>query len=252
MTDTVTLENALRRDRLWVLAALVVITLLAWAYLISMAADMPAMAGMSQLRPWTGTDVGMMFLMWTIMMVGMMVPSAAPLLLLHARVCRRRADGLAPTGVFLGGYIIAWTLYSAGATLLQWGLEEAALLSPMMTATSRLFSGVVLIGAGVYQFTPYKLACLRHCRSPVEFLATRWREGRYGAFLMGMEHGAYCLGCCWMLMVVLFVVGVMDLLWVAVLAVFVLVEKVAPHGRFIGRTAGALLIASGIVLALHP
>lgn len=248
---TATLEHALRRDRLRVLAALSAVTLLAWMYLIDMAADMEAMAGMMQLRPWTGTDAVMMFLMWAIMMVGMMVPSAAPMILLHARVCRRRLGGIAPSGAFLGGYIAAWTVYSAGATALQWALERAALLSPMMVGTSPLFGALVLIAAGVYQFTPWKNACLSHCRSPMDFLASHWRDGAGGAFRMGLEHGAYCLGCCWILMVLLFVVGVMDLLWVGALTAFVLVEKVAPHGERIGRTAGLLLMLAGVALSLN-
>ena len=185
---TANLETALRRDRLWVLFALSAVTLLAWMYLIDRAADMAT--GMMQLRPWTGTDAVMMFLMWVIMMGAMMLPSAAPMILLHARICRRRLGDIAPSGAFLGGYVSAWTVYSAGATGLQWALEQAALLSPMMVSTSPLFGALVLIAAGAYQFTPWKNACLSHCRSPIDFLAGHWRDGSGGAFRMGRRGPA--------------------------------------------------------------
>jgi predicted metal-binding membrane protein len=240
-------EATLQRDRLWVLSALAAITLLAWIHLVDMAAGMEA-AAVAQLRPWTAGYAVMMFLMWAIMMVGMMLPSAAPVMLLHARVCRRRVGRIAPTGSFLLGYVTVWTGCSAGATALQWGLERLALLSPSMTTASPALGAVVLIAAGLYQLTPAKKACLAHCRSPMDFLASRWRDGGSGAFRMGMEHGAYCAGCCWSLMLVLFVVGVMDLLWVAAIAFLVLLEKVAPAGRQIARAGAVALISAGLAL----
>lgn len=247
MTAGTALETTLRRDRLWVLGALIGITLLAWLYLVEMALGMEAGAVM-ELKPWTGQYAAMMFAMWVIMMAGMMLPAAAPVMLLHARVCRRRAGRVAPTGWFLLGYVVTWMLYSAGATGLQWLLERYALLSPTMAGTSALFSGVVLVAAGAYQLTPYKHACLTHCRSPMDFLARRWRDGAHGALRMGIEHGAFCVGCCWILMIVLFAVGVMDLLWVAALALLVFVEKVVPFGQGIARVAGTGLIAGGLAL----
>ena len=148
------------------------------------------------------------------MMVGMMLPSATPMVLLYARVCRKSLDMAAPdTGAFVMGYVAVWTLFSAAATALQWGLEQAALLSPTMTSASPFFAGMVLVLAGLYQWTPAKQACLSRCRSPVEFLSTHWRPGAGGAFAMGLRHGAFCVGCCWALMALLFVGGVMNLLW---------------------------------------
>ena len=148
---------------------------------------------------------------------------------------------MVPTGAFFFGYLIVWTIFSAAATALQYGLEQAALLSPMMTSTSPVFGGFVLLGAAIYQWTPYKNACLQRCRSPVSFLSTHWQDGTSGALKMGMLHGAYCLGCCWMLMLLLFVGGVMNLLCIAAITIFVLIEKVMPRGRDIGR-AGAILM----------
>lgn len=247
MAATLALEATLRRDRLYVLAALVAVGLLAWVYLVDMAAGMDPGA-LTRLEPWTLRHFVMMFGMWAIMMVGMMAPSVAPVVLIHARVCRRRAGRVAPTGSFLLGYLVVWTAYSLGATGLQWGLAHLALSSPMMAGTSAPFGGAVLVAAGLYQLTPWKYACLEHCRSPLDYVAHHWRDGALGALRMGLGHGAYCVGCCWSLMLVLFVVGIMDLLWVAAIAGFVLLEKVAPAGGHIARTAAAALIIAGVAL----
>jgi predicted metal-binding membrane protein len=239
------------------LAGLGVVTTLSWLYLFVMAVGMANMGdGMPamMLKRWTLADAVMMFVMWAVMMVAMMVPSVTPVVLLYARVCRRQRIGteaLVPTGAFLSGYIVVWTIFSATATALQWGLEQAALLSPMMVSTSEVLGGLVLIAAGVYQWTPYKDTCLRHCRSPVDFLSKRWRHGSGGAFAMGLEHGAYCLGCCWILMAILFVGGVMNLLCVAAIAIFVLVEKAVPLGHVIGKAAAGLMILVGFVMVLN-
>ncbi len=242
-----------RRERAFVLAGLAAAVALSWAYLLDMAADMDAiagmMAGMMQPKPWSALDALLMFVMWAVMMVGMMLPSATPTILLYAAVSRRqRAKGrrLAPVWTFVAGYVAVWTGYSGGATALQWGLERAALLSPMMTSTSAVFGGLILIAAGLYQLSPAKHRCLEHCRSPVEFLSRRWRNGASGAFTMGLEHGAFCLGCCWVLMALLFVGGVMNLLWVAAIAVLVLAEKAAPFGRSLGRASAGLLVLAGV------
>lgn len=259
MAQASTLEAVLRRDRLIVLSGLVGVTALAWIYLVVVAAGMDmgmpmgeAMA-MPQIRPWSAVDFVLMFLMWAIMMVGMMVPSAAPMVLLYARVCRtQREKGrpFAPTGVFLAGYVAVWSAFSLAATVLQWGLEQAALLSPTMVGTSPVLGGGLLIAAGIYQLSPLKHVCLRHCRGPLDFLARHWRKGTGGAFVMGVEHGAYCVGCCWFLMGLLFVGGVMNLLWVAAIAIFVLLEKVAPNGELTARVAGAGFAVAGIALLL--
>ena len=248
-------ERVLKRDRLVVLGGLITVTALAWVYLIAMAADMDdmggGMPGMAQLRSWTALDALLMFIMWAVMMIAMMVPTATPVILLCARVCRRQGNGgqpFAPTSAFSMGYITAWVAFSIAATALQWGLEQTALLSPMMTSASPLFGGLVLIAAGVYQWMPYKNACLRHCRSPIEFLSTHWRAGVKGALVMGLEHGLYCIGCCWALMILLFAGGVMNLFWVAAIAIFVLVEKVAPFGRVVGQGGAVLLVLAGVVV----
>jgi predicted metal-binding membrane protein len=263
-----------RRDRIAVLTGLSGVTLVAWAYLIRMAMQMDAMAvdgvaatqgavgmsmgsggmaGMAALRAWSGFDFVLMFAMWAVMMVGMMVPTATPMTLLYAQVARkaaRQGSTLAPTAVFVAGYVAIWTLFSLGATLAQWGLDRAALLSPMMVTTSPVVGAGLLIAAGIYQLTPIKDTCLEHCRAPAHFMAAHWLPGVSGAFRMGMHHGAFCLGCCWLLMGLLFFGGVMNLLWIAAISLFVLLEKVIPHGLLGGRVAGiAMIVAGGLVWA---
>lgn len=217
-----------------------------------MARGMDGMAAM-RLGPWTSATFGLMFAMWGVMMVGMMLPSATPTTLVYAAVARKAAregEVVAPVALFVAGYLAMWLLFSLAATFAQWGLERAALLSPMLVASSPALGGGLLVGAGVYQLTPLKNACLEHCRSPAYFLAERWRPGRAGALWLGVEHGAYCLGCCWVLMGLLFVGGVMNLLWIAAITLFVLLEKVVPHGVGGGRLAGLGMIAVGaLVLA---
>ena len=258
-------ERLLRRDRQIVLAGLILVTGLAWAYLYYLTAQMDMipvgmeqegtsvmpMSDMIKLAPWSLTDAILMFLMWAIMMVGMMVPSATPMVLLYARVVRRNVKKVEPivhTSAFFTGYLIIWTAFSIAATTLQWILEQLALLLPMMVSSSSIFAGLVLLAASVYQWTPYKDACLKRCRSPVWFLSTYWRDGADGAFRMGLAHGTYCLGCCWSLMMLLFVGGVMNLLCIAAITIFVLFEKVTPWGRGIGRIGSVLLGLAGIIL----
>src|ERR1700690_3554352 len=178
------------------------------------------------------------------MMVAMMIPSAAPMILTFAMVNRKRREQerpFVPTGIFLLGYLAVWTGFSALAAVAQWILHARALLSPMMVSTSPILGGGLLIAAGIFQWTPLKNACLTHCRSPLGFLMTDWREGRWGALFMGLKHGAYCAGCCWILMALLFVAGVMNLWWIAIIAVLVLLEKVAPKGFGVGKIAGVFL-----------
>lgn len=244
-----------RRDRVAIASALIGVTVLAWAYLIRMAAqmDMSAMmpAAMLEIHPWSGGDFVFMFVMWAVMMVGMMVPTAIPMTLIYAAVARKAAGQgttLAPAAVFLSGYIAMWTIFSAGATFAQWVLDQAALLSPMLVSSSPWLGAGLLIAAGVYQMTPAKEACLRHCRSPAHFIAEHWRPGWAGAFRMGLEHGVFCLGCCWALMGLLFFGGVMNLLWIAAITLFVLLEKVLPFGARSGRFAGIAMIAGGLAV----
>ncbi len=198
---------------------------------------------------WGPREVGLTFVMWAVMMAGMMVPSAMPMILLFATLQRKRREERAPfvpTGVFLLGYLVVWTLFSVAATFTQWGLHEASLLSSRMVVTAPLAGAALLVAAGVYQWTPLKEACLRKCRTPLDFLMTEWREGARGALVMGLRHGLFCAGCCALLMGLLFVAGVMNLLWVAAGAAFVLVEKLIPAGRWPSRLSGAALAAWGL------
>ena len=252
------MEAILKRDRAIVVAALAAITLLAWGYLVYEARAMYHTsvcycAGMKMSGPDTGPwSVGTLlplFLMWAEMMVAMMIPSAAPMILTFAMVNRKRREQkqpFVPTGIFLLGYLAVWTGFSALAAVAQWILHALALLSPMMVSTSPLLGGVLLLVAGVFQWTPLKSACLTHCRSPLSFLMTDWREGTWGAFFMGLKHGAHCTGCCWFLMALLFVAGVMNVWWIAIIALFVLLEKVVPLGLLLGRITGALLAGWGV------
>ncbi len=250
------LEAALRRDRYIVLAVLAAITLLAWAYLVYLAQGMADMRDMSDIVMSGGSvgvgygpvQIALIFLMWAVMMVGMMVPSAAPMILAFANINRRRrqqGNPYVPTAVFLAGYLVVWSCFSAVATVAQVSLSLNFVLSPMMASASPVFGGVLLLAAGAFQLSPLKTVCLRHCRTPMGFITNDWQEGRRGALLMGLHHGGYCLGCCWALMGLLFLLGVMNLLWIAALAAFVLVEKVAPAGVWVGRAAGIGLLAWG-------
>jgi predicted metal-binding membrane protein len=258
------LERLLRRDRQIVIGGLVFVGLASWLYILLGAGmetrEMAAMpgGGATAMTPamtptmtpvWTPGYFALMLAMWWVMMVAMMLPSAAPLVLLFAAVNRKSRLGgrpYVPTGVFAAGYLVAWGGFSLLAVLGQWGLERLALLSPMMQTTSLYLGAALLVGAGVYQLTPLKQACLRHCRSPLAFIAHHWRQGSGGAFRMGLEHGLFCLGCCWVLMALLFYGGVMNLWWVAGLALYVLIEKLAPGGPRLGRHTGGLLILWGL------
>jgi predicted metal-binding membrane protein len=246
------------RYRAVITACIVAVTTLAWAYLVqidrrmsSSATSEPIMSkmGMATAAPWGASEVFLTFVMWTVMMVGMMSATAAPVLLLFAGARSDRAErGVSlPVLMFGLGYITVWAGFSVCAALTQWALHQAALLSPAMSASSPYFAGAILIAAGVYQLTPLKRACLTQCQSPQGFLMTHWRSGNRGAFVMGLQHGVFCLGCCWALMLVLFAVGVMNLAWVAVLAVFILLEKIGPPGALVSRIGGAAMIALGVL-----
>ncbi|MGI9415477.1 MAG: DUF2182 domain-containing protein [Hyphomicrobiales bacterium] len=257
MSTSTAVKAVLARDRVIVLAGLACVVAFGWVYLLYLAQGMSGMAmgdamGAAKAEPWTAGDFTAMVVMWAVMMVAMMLPSAAPMILMFSTISRKhRADGrhFPPVGIFALGYVLAWTGFSLAATLLQWGLQSLALMSPMMKTTSPVIGGALFAVAGIYQFTPLKHVCLRHCRSPLGFLLTRWRDGHRGALIMGFEHGAFCLGCCWALMIVLFAVGVMNLFWVAAIAVFVLIEKLVPGGETVARMAGICLIAAGACLA---
>jgi predicted metal-binding membrane protein len=279
MTKT-PIDAVLRRDRAMVIAALATISVLAWAYTLWRAAQMSMMdmqaasgdmsgmdmsgmdmGGMSMaaepaFRSWSLADFGFVFIMWAVMMVGMMTPSVAPMVLLYATVGRNaaaRGRPLAATGWFLAGYLSAWVAFSLAATGAQWIVTRLALLTPMMESASFIFGGSLLIAAGLYQWSPLKDTCLKHCQSPLGFLMSHggFRPEPFRALLLGAEHGLYCVGCCWILMALLFVGGVMNVLWVAGLAILVLLEKIVPTRRLIPRVAGAGLAAAGLFLLVR-
>jgi len=252
------LETVLRRERLIIGGCLAAMVALAWLYLVRTKTAMPDMdmPGMVMLdvHEWGPTTILLLFVMWTVMMVAMMVPSAAPMILSFLTVNQRRQSAdrpLVPVTIFLLGYLAVWTAFSAVATFAEWGLHQAAMLSTTMTATSTALNGGLLIAAGIFQWTPLKRACLKGCRSPLSFLMSEWREGTAGAFVMGLRHGAYCVGCCWILMALLFVAGVMNLFWVAVIALFVMAEKISAKGELLARVAGIALMIAGAALMAH-
>ena len=245
-------------ERLSIWGGLALITILAWIYLLRMpmpaGMDMPGMPGMKmaigQPHGWTLGDAITAFVMWTVMMVAMMVPSASPMVTMYARAVRARGTNASlKIAMFVAGYIVAWTVFSAAATLIQLALQQTALISANL-AVAPVVGGMILIAAGIYQVTPLKQVCLRHCRSPLGFFMTEWREGPVGAFTMGLKHGGFCVGCCWMLMGLLFAAGVMNLLWVALIAIFVLLEKVMPWERLIANSAALILIGAGLWVAV--
>jgi predicted metal-binding membrane protein len=239
------------RSRVAILSGLAGAAALAWLAIVRMEQTMWGMP-MAGLHPWSALDFAMMLAMWVVMMVGMMIPSAIPAVMIYAQVERRAArEGrvLAPTAVFVAGYLLAWTLFSVGATLAQWALERAALLSPMWVTTSPRLGAALLAAAGLYQLTPWKDACLRRCRAPAQFLSAHWRAGTAGALRLGLLHGLYCVGCCAVLMALLFVGGVMNSWWVVGIALYVFLEKVVPAGPWLSRVLGAALIVGAVALA---
>jgi predicted metal-binding membrane protein len=286
MSEAQTLERLLKRDRAIMLAGLAVLCALAWLYIVKGAGmgmsasemttlalfphqhphhsnpdkcctDMGASTGLGSGGPtsatWGLATWTLMIAMWWIMMIAMMTPSAAPTILLYGHVYRHSlAQGqaqhaLAPTGTFAAGYLLVWFGFSVAATVLHWGLERAGLISAMMMdSQSRWLSASVLFAAGLYQISPLKNVCLAHCRAPTSFLSRHWRPHAWGAIRLGAIHGAYCVGCCWVLMALLFVGGVMNLMWIAALAILVLIEKVLRMGLWIGRITGIALIGWGI------
>jgi predicted metal-binding membrane protein len=250
------LTAAIHNNRAVTAAALAVVTALAWGYIVHLAGTMGPMNAvmvMPQLNPWGWSEMVGLFVMWAVMMTAMMIPSAAPVILLFAGIAdRRQAQGVPAASAvpFIAGYLIAWVGYSAVAALAQSVLHTTTLLSPAMRSASPWLGGTVLIAAGVYQWLPLKQRCLLHCRSPLGFFATEWREGNRGALVMGLRHGSYCVGCCWLLMALLFVAGVMNLVWVAALTLIVLLEKVAPGAAVLSRAAGLAMLGAGSWLLL--
>lgn len=240
-----------------VVVLLVLVPVVSWTWIVIMARDMygpmtGASAWMMTLR-WDVRHLLLLWAMWAVMMTGMMLPSAAPLLLLYGAAARRSSPQTAArqTYALAAGYLAVWTTFSLGATALQRALASLLLLSPMMEAANPRVTAALLLIAGVYQWTPLKNACLHTCQSPVGFLMGRWRTGGRGAFWMGLEHGSHCVGCCWALMLLLFAGGVMNVLVIVVLTAFVVFEKLVPVGRLGARISGAFLIAAGCWVLLQ-
>ncbi len=269
MTDSA-LEIVLRRDRVLIAGALSVIVALTWAYVLWLAADM-GMGGMDMTgfrmipngmglmaranAPWGAIEFAFVFVMWAVMMIGMMAPSVAPMILMYARVARQgKVEGtpLVATGWFAAGYFLAWISFSLLATLFQWMIERAALLNSHMASASNVLGGIVLIAAGIYQWSPLKDVCLAQCQSPLGFLMRHggFRADFPGCVLLGLRHGTYCVGCCWVLMALLFVGGVMNVLWIGLLALLVLLEKLTSFGRWVARAAGVACVAAGAWMLL--
>src|SRR6476620_6224152 len=265
MTDAA-LEAVLRRDRAIVTAALFVLAAFAWAYVLWLAVDMDMgdmdMSGFRMIpagtalmtalmMPTTAPEFAFVFAMWAVLMVGMMTPSATPMILIYARVGRQAAQQgkpFAASSWFAGGYLLAWVGFALVATFAQWALERGSLLTPKMAAASGVLSGIVLIVAGLYQWTPLKDACLWQCRTPLQFIQHHggFRPDAFGSLALGAHHGAYCVGCCWVLMAILFAGGVMNVLWIVAVTIFVLVEKMVPVGRVISRLSGTGFFATGL------
>jgi predicted metal-binding membrane protein len=242
----------MRRERAYLLTEIIAVSALAWIYLVRMpmsAADFGMLAArIAAPLPTPLVDFSICFLMWAVMMVAMMLPSASPMVLTYARLAggRDRVSVLW-TWMFAAGYLAVWTAFSFAATVAQLTLARAAVLTNALTVAP-ILGAAILGAAGIYQFTPWKSACLRHCQSPVAFFMTRWRDGAAGAFRMGLQHGTSCVGCCWMLMALLFVAGVMNLVWVASITIFVLLEKLIPYPRAVSLTAGCALITAGVIV----
>jgi predicted metal-binding membrane protein len=261
MTDSSSAPR--RHDRLIVIGLLVIVTALAWAYTIHQAREMAAMdAAMwrdmnmsmnGMAASWTALDAVLMFAMWSVMMAAMMLPGAGPMVAVFATINQRRRErgaAYVPTAIFIAGYLIVWCGFSLVATALQWLLQTSGLLTTMMQSASYYFSAALFVAAGLYQFSPLKERCLSRCRSPDGFILSEWRDGALGALVMGLRHGLFCAGCCIGLMLLLFAVAVMDLRWVAALAILVTAEKLLPHPRFWRLGIGAALIAAGVAFAL--
>lgn len=254
MSDPEKRVSLVGRDTIVALGAIAVTSALAWWWLATSHAGMGAGGSMEPMpsmdamgsQSWSPAYGFTVFLMWTIMMAAMMLPSAAPMIMLHARTAK---DEKRATVAFAAAYLAVWTGFSALATAAQWLLSEVGWLNDAMQLQSRALSAALLAGAGLYQLTPIKQMCLSHCRSPLSFLLHHWRPGISGAIRMGLSHGAYCVGCCWFIMALLFVGGVMNLAWIATLAGFVMVERLLPFGDRVGKAAGvaALLLAAAVL-----
>ncbi|WP_447044262.1 DUF2182 domain-containing protein [Vreelandella sp. H-I2] len=250
-----TLSTLHARERLLTWLALMTLAILAWGYLImhGLHMQMPMNESMDRASYPDLRLLGMATLMWSVMMVAMMLPSAGPMILTYLRINQQhgRVGGtLSAIWIFVAGYLVVWLAFAMVAAIIQWALQQGALLSSSMGHVSPLLGGALLMTAGAFQFSDLKQACLSKCRSPLSFLMTEWREGKTGALIMGIRHGAYCTGCCWALMLLMFVGGVMSLIWMAGLALYFLAEKLLPHAERVSRISGFLLAGAGVIVLL--
>ena len=251
------------RDKKIVFSGLFIVAAAGWLYMFYMAWAMQNMhlvemwmPPVGNARTWTGFDFFMLFFMWLSMMFAMMTPSVVPMVMMFTTVNnakKKKQQPFAPTWLFLLGYLLSWGLFSMIVSLIQWPLHVSGLLNPMMDSRSYLLSGGILILAGIYQFTPIKDVCLDQCRSPLGFIMTAWKDGHMGALKMGFHHGLFCVGCCWALMLILFAVGVMNMLWVILITLFVLLEKILPISSSLMQkiTGVALMVWGGYWLSLY-
>jgi predicted metal-binding membrane protein len=242
------IEALARRDRLVTLGGLLLVAGSAWVCLLVGVAK--GWVVVTTPMPWTLDHAATTFLKWWVTMMAVMLPSAAPMILLVAAVHRRRQPGRPDAAVALvaAGYLAVWGVFSLAATGVQWCLERTGLLAPSTMRAVPVLAGAILLGVGLYQLTPLKGACLRHCHAPLGFVSAHWRRGPSGALRLGLRHGAFCLGCCWPLVALLFVVGAADLFWLGALALYILAEKMLPHGRLISLLGGCALTGAGVVV----
>jgi predicted metal-binding membrane protein len=254
------LVYVLKKDRFIVLTALFLICVLSWLYIIYLYKQMYPMNmdalffAMPMTPQWSWIDFVLLLLMWFVMMIAMMTPSVTPLILIFTLINRKRhqhQNPYVPSGFMITGYFLVWAVFSLLATLLQWLLQQVALLNPEMIITSKVLGGIILIAAGLFQFSPLKNTCLRNCRSPIGFIHQYWKDGKAGALRMGIQNGIYCLGCCWILMILLFVSGIMNILWIAIITLFVVIEKMLPSAKIMSSISGISLIVFGIIILLQ-
>lgn len=247
--------HTVERDYLLVFILLIFVILISWIYIFNLSNSAGSMNEMSmaQSNRWVLSDFIAAFAMWSVMMNAMMLPSAMPMILIFSTVNKKRQESgssFVRTWIFVLGYVIIWISFSFGSSLLQFFMRNLSLISDQLKLINPFASGIVLVVAGIYQFTPLKDICLKNCQSPLGFVLRFWKEGKAGAILMGIIHGIYCIGCCWFLMILLFVGGIMNLLLIFVIALFVFLEKIIKT-KYLSRAAGILLILAGIAIILH-
>lgn len=256
------LVKLFKKENIFVILCISILMILSWIYIFNISSMKTSGTMdsklyniiMPQMEKWTLNNTLTTLVMWSVMMIAMMLPSAMPMVLVFSAVNKKRhsfGNQLVPTWIFVFGYIIVWIIFSLIATLTQLVIHNFALVSPEIRIINPVLSGIILISAGVYQFTPVKEVCLKNCQSPLSFMMNYWRAGKVGAFIMGLHHGLYCVGCCWILMILLFVAGVMNLLWISLIAIFIFLEKVIQRNYLLSYIAGFLLIVWGFGLIAY-